>query len=94
MFPHKYLPELSNAHEAFNRLSTADRAKIMIKFDQEFSRLKKMVQEHTGWPKDKVLFWFKEKNPHLGNVSPAFMIAMGRFEKLEQFIEACKDGHV
>ena len=94
MFPHKFLPELSNAHEAFERLKTEDRAKIMIRFDQEFVKLRTKVVEQTGWDREKVLFWFKEKNPHLGNVSPAFMIAMGRHEKLEQFIDACKDGHV
>jgi len=90
-FPHKYRDELSNAHEQFDKLKTPERAKIMIQFDQQFVEAKKLVEAQTGWKREKVLWWFKTRNPLLGNISPAFMIARGRGEKLIQFIKGLAD---
>jgi hypothetical protein len=36
--------------------------------------------------RDKAELWFKTENPMLGNVSPAYMIQTGRFDKLMKFI--------
>lgn len=32
------------------------------------------------------LIWFKSANPLLGNVSPEWMLATGRYDRLERFI--------
>lgn len=40
-----------------------------------------------SWDREKALLWFRAENPHLGGVSPDFMLATGREEKLRNFIE-------
>lgn len=41
--------------------------------------------------KDKTMLWFQTSNPLLGNVSPADMIRMGRFQKLLKFIQIARE---
>lgn len=45
------------------------------------------VKWHMKWDDGKVLEWFRTPNPGLGQVSPFEMVAMGRSEKLERFID-------
>ena len=37
---------------------------------------------------EKTLWWWREENPLLGNVSPLDLIEMGREHKVRQFIDA------
>lgn len=64
---------------------------MSIRFWEELlknNELFKKVKTHMNWNDEKVLTWFKTPNPNLGNVSPVWMIERGRYEKLEQWIDA------
>lgn len=50
-------------------------------------RLAFKVMRHMSWDCEKFITWFRAENPLLGNVSPAAMIAIGRAEKLERWID-------
>jgi hypothetical protein len=39
----------------------------------------------------KTILWFKTRNPLLGNVAPRDMIRIGRFKKLQRFIQNALD---
>jgi len=39
----------------------------------------------------KTILWMKTENPMLGNQVPNYMIKIGRFEKLKQFVETMLD---
>lgn len=45
------------------------------------------VMDIMSWDREKTLMWFRSENPHLGGVSPDFMLVTGREEKLKNFIE-------
>lgn len=42
----------------------------------------------------KAKLWMTSENPLLGEVSPAFMIFFGRYEKLTQWVQNMKDGNL
>ena len=46
----------------------------------------KRVQWIMGWMPSKATVWMTTKNPMLGGVSPVNMIALGRGERLSNFI--------
>ena len=48
----------------------------------------------TIYPKalKKTVLWFLAENPHLGNVSPAFMVKFGRVKKLREWVDAARQG--
>lgn len=41
----------------------------------------------------KTRVWMETENPGLGGVTPIDMIAMGRYQKLMDFIENCLEGN-
>lgn len=43
---------------------------------------------------EKAKLWWKTKNPHLGGMSPDYMLQVGREKKLLQWIEASKEGYM
>lgn len=45
------------------------------------------VMQHMGWDVEKANFWYRTKNPMLGNVSPAFMVRVGRGAKLLAWLD-------
>ena len=45
------------------------------------------VTDYFGGDASKMLAWFQAKNPTLGDVSPNYMIAIGRVDRLRRFIE-------
>lgn len=53
---------------------------------------KEFVIEVLG--EEKAKLWWITKNPHLGGVEPAYMITIGREEKLLQWIENIKEGYM
>ncbi len=57
----------------------------------DVGRLVKKVKDHMGWTQEKTLLWFASENPNLGGTSPEKMIFLGRFEKLEKWIDCALD---
>lgn len=53
----------------------------------ETLRLTALVRGFFNDDNKKALLWWVTPNPFLGGVTPCFMIASGRIEKLRAFIE-------
>jgi len=51
----------------------------------EFLALVPLVEEVLG--KEKARLWWTTRNPMFGDITPAIMVAAGRYEKVRKFIE-------
>jgi hypothetical protein len=79
---------VSNAHHIFDRLSSGDKRKLLQAHNAIYCKAVNLVKKHSNWEKFTIDLWFDTRNPNLGNVSPLFMIAYGRGEKLVAWIES------
>ncbi len=52
-----------------------------------------LIEEHFKGDGQKANAWFKTQNPLLGDVSPYWMIYVGRIDKLLKFIETQLEGN-
>lgn len=77
---------LDRQHKAFDSISESGKRRMISRFNKQFVDARNLIEAQTGWDRTKVSLWFKVKNPMLGNVAPAFMIAMGRGDKLISWI--------
>lgn len=50
--------------------------------------IKALLNSHFR-DRKKVELWLNTKNPNLGEVTPNYMISIGREEKLLQFVSSC-----
>jgi hypothetical protein len=57
---------------------------------QEWATALAMVAQYFR-DEQKTVLWFKTRNPLLGNVTPRDMIRVGRFKKLQRFIQNALD---
>ena len=53
----------------------------------ELEQARIQVEQFFDNDKDKAALWFRTPNPLLGEVSPDFMIAMGKTDRLVSFIQ-------
>lgn len=68
----------------------------MIHMPSERERVLKawhLVEAYFKGDGQKANLWFKTKNPALGDVSPYWMIYVGRIDKLLKFIESQLEGN-
>lgn len=66
---------------------------IMSLEDIECEAEKKVLKHFKG-NKSKAALWFRTMNPILGNVSPKYMILVGRGKKLLRFIDTTMNGNL
>jgi uncharacterized protein (DUF2384 family) len=74
---------------------------ISVRYDQRIPReLAERIQEWAialnivaqyFQDEQKTVLWFKTANPLLGNITPRDMIRVGRFKKLQRFIQNALD---
>jgi hypothetical protein len=57
---------------------------------QEWAIALNMVAQYFQ-DEQKTVLWFKTRNPLLGNITPRDMIRVGRFRKLQRFIQNALD---
>lgn len=57
---------------------------------QEWAIALNMVAQYF-LDEQKTILWFKTRNPLLGNITPRDMIRIGRFRKLQRFIQNALD---
>ena len=50
-----------------------------------------LVRSIMNWDTEKAVLWMNTPNPHLGDLTPGYMIIIGRSHKVLQFIEAARE---
>lgn len=73
---------LDKKQTEFENLTNSQRNEILGVFNKQACDVKNLLMAATGWDRDKINLWMKLRNPMLGEISPLFMIATGRGEKL------------
>ena len=79
-------------------------SKSSVRFDERIPRDLKdrmeqvaiicsLVAEYFGGDGRKTALWFKTINPMLGNISPRDMIRLGRYKKLQKFINSANTSY-
>ena len=79
-------------------------SKSSVRFDERIPRDLKdrmeqiaiicsLVAEYFGGDVRKTALWFKTINPMLGNISPRDMIRLGRYKKLQKFINSANTSY-
>ena len=58
---------------------------------ETIDKIEELVSEFFKGDPEKKRLWMRTENPHLGDISPNFMIEIGREDKLLKFIEASRD---
>ena len=53
-----------------------------------------LVAEYFSGDAEKTALWFRTINPMLSNISPRDMIRLGRYKKLQKFINTAKMSYV
>ena len=61
--------------------------RVVLERLQEIANVCDLVAHHFGGDVRKTTLWFKTRNPLLGNISPRDMIRLGRYERLQRFIQ-------
>ena len=80
-------------------------SKSSVRFDERIPRDLKdrmeqiaiicsLVAEYFSGDVEKTALWFRTINPMLGNISPRDMIRLGRYKKLQKFINTAKTSYV
>lgn len=57
-------------------------------YNDLFERVSKVM----NWDEKKTDTWFWTENPHLGNVTPMYLMNNGRSWKLKKFVESHLEG--
>lgn len=61
---------------------------------QEIAIICELVAGYFNGDVQKTTLWFQVKNPALGGISPRDMIRLGRYQKLEKFVQNALAGNV
>ena len=54
-------------------------------------KMRNEVMEIMGWDRKKAMTWCIAENPNLGGLSPIDMILLGRYKKLQKFIDYARE---
>ena len=66
---------------------------FLISNDNELTDMIHNICDHMSWDMKKTLKWMNTPNPHMGEVSPFFMIFTGRKRKLIKIVNCMIDGY-
>ena len=77
---------LEKQHRQFDMLNRTHRRRLLRKFNDHWVQAHALVKDNMGWDEPKVRMWLSTRNSMLGNMSPEFLISMGRGQKLVNWI--------
>lgn len=58
--------------------------------DDDVSKIFDILMEYFNYDGEKVLKWIDAPNPLLGNVSPGYLIQLGKAYKVLGFVQDCE----
>lgn len=99
MFPPEMIADFNATLERhqgqFDELPDRERLQyILNNSGDNFLEVKAMIQEERGWDDDRFQTWLFLRNPGLGNISPAFMLSVGRGDTLRRWVYNQLNGYI
>lgn len=62
--------------------------------NEDYKKIKEMIKPFFEYDtENKVNWWIETPNPNFGNISPIYLIMIGKANKVIQFIESAKEGY-